>query len=288
MGGFVGTFGYPIPSHFGHDFSISHLNLSTTTSAFYIGILNFCSAIGRIVFGLFSDQLGHFNTYLFCFFFAGATTLTIWTAINEFVMQGVFGEYYAPLWGLYVALEGVLMGGVITLGPVVIADLFCRSSSSSSSTSATQPAKESASSRNRREQERQKLEHYKLDTSTLDIERASPSPNSSRSSTPTPSTTGTKKIPSSKHQPSSLVQKLGLYFTLQAVPNFFNGPLAALVLENSPTALVWNEEQNRMIPVKDFKYVILFSGLFMTVGACIPAIARLRSGRWRIWKWDGQ
>ncbi|KAK9767848.1 hypothetical protein K7432_002030 [Basidiobolus ranarum] len=111
-GGAIFSFGYLIPIYYIPEYA-SSINLSVSTGALIVGLLNGASALGRIILGSAADKFGRLNLLVICMVVGALSTLLIWTNSSSF----------APLL-IFALLFGFTAGGFISLFPVVIASIF--------------------------------------------------------------------------------------------------------------------------------------------------------------------
>lgn len=83
-----------------------------SSAVFILSMVGISSAVGRIMVGLFADMYGRLFMFRVCIFFGGASTLC-WMACQT------FGQLMA-----YGIIFGFFAGGVISLTPGVVAELF--------------------------------------------------------------------------------------------------------------------------------------------------------------------
>ncbi|KAJ3079331.1 hypothetical protein HK102_003859 [Quaeritorhiza haematococci] len=113
--GLAGTLGYLVPLYFAVSYTTTVLNLSSRSyAALALSLFNASSAVGRVVLGFGADVfVGRTNSLLLCYVIASLSTLVMWPLVND------YGGFVA-----FMVINGFASGGVISLFPVVVADLY--------------------------------------------------------------------------------------------------------------------------------------------------------------------
>ncbi|KAJ3221328.1 hypothetical protein HK099_003588 [Clydaea vesicula] len=110
----IGGFGYLIPLVYIPTYAQFYLNVSKSHGALAISLFNFASTIGRILAGIFADKFfGRFNSFMGSFILSGISIIVLWGNSTSFAILIAFSITF-----------GIIVGGVISLLPVVVADLF--------------------------------------------------------------------------------------------------------------------------------------------------------------------
>ncbi|KAJ3206667.1 hypothetical protein HK099_000476 [Clydaea vesicula] len=111
---FFASFGYTVPIVYIPTYVMEHLDLGSKEGALAVSLFNFASSVGRLLIGFGADKFfGRLNSYIGVYLISGLTTLLIWT----------FSESYAVLI-FYSLSNGFFAGGIISLVPVCIPELF--------------------------------------------------------------------------------------------------------------------------------------------------------------------
>ncbi|KNC96784.1 uncharacterized protein SPPG_07990 [Spizellomyces punctatus DAOM BR117] len=110
--GLFGSFGYFVPFFFIPSFAASH-DLSASSGALLVSLLNGASALGRLAWGFGADTFGHVNTLVMCITMSALSMLVFWP----------FATNFATLIG-FVLVYGAFSGGFVSLLPSVIAQFY--------------------------------------------------------------------------------------------------------------------------------------------------------------------
>ncbi|KAJ3397978.1 hypothetical protein HDU92_000080 [Lobulomyces angularis] len=110
----ISSFGFFIPVFYIPFYVTEHLSLKPEDGALAVAIYNASSSIGRIFMGLIADLgPGYAWSYLSCFSLHGLSILLIFIPASQYSVLILFS-----------VIGGFLSGGIISLVPTVIAQLF--------------------------------------------------------------------------------------------------------------------------------------------------------------------
>lgn len=111
--GLLVSFAYFTPLFFLPTFATAATNgqISPQTASLILGLLNYCSAIGRITAGILGDCCGHINALIFVLTVSALSTIFLW---------GLASFATLPLIVIYAILYGLSSGGYIALFTTVI------------------------------------------------------------------------------------------------------------------------------------------------------------------------
>ncbi|KAI9298016.1 MFS general substrate transporter [Neoconidiobolus thromboides FSU 785] len=112
FGGFVSSFGYLVPFLLMNKYAQS-IDLSDDQGAILVGLLNGGSAIGRVALGSLGDRFGRINILILCLTLTSFFCFFIWTFSYTFGILALFNVLY-----------GIAAGGIISMSPVVVVQLF--------------------------------------------------------------------------------------------------------------------------------------------------------------------
>ncbi|KAG0265312.1 hypothetical protein BG011_005012 [Mortierella polycephala] len=105
--------GYFTPFYFINSYATQH-GVETSTASLMVGIMNGCSAVGRIVMGLVSDKIGYINALFLSTFAATCSLFFIWTFAKTVEVMFVFSVVYGLSCGAYlsstVSVSGAICG----------------------------------------------------------------------------------------------------------------------------------------------------------------------------------
>jgi MFS family permease len=109
--GLLVSLGYYVP-YFLLDMYAVSVGVSAWQGALLLGVLNGCTALGRVMLGYGADKVGHLPMLIASLFVAGCACLVLWTLATSFVWLLVFSIVF-----------GLGISGV-TVASVICADLF--------------------------------------------------------------------------------------------------------------------------------------------------------------------
>ncbi|KAJ3207163.1 hypothetical protein HK099_000337 [Clydaea vesicula] len=110
----IGSFGYMVPVIFVPRYATEHLNLTSSQGALAVSLFNAASTVGRIFAGFFADRFfGRLNSFIGSFLTSGIAVVLLWSLSSSFEILILFN-----------VVNGFLAGGIISLLPVVISDIF--------------------------------------------------------------------------------------------------------------------------------------------------------------------
>ncbi|KAI9298028.1 MFS general substrate transporter [Neoconidiobolus thromboides FSU 785] len=112
FGGAMCSFGYLVPFFLMNKYAQS-INLSDTQGAILVGLLNGGSAIGRVALGTLGDRCGRINTLIICVVLTSFFCFFVWTFSYTFGILALFNVLY-----------GVVSGGIVSMSPVIVVQLF--------------------------------------------------------------------------------------------------------------------------------------------------------------------
>ena len=257
LGAFIGCFGYIVPTHYAPSYAISILKFTPHQAALSVGMMNMCAAIGRLGWGALSDILGHMNSYVFCYVLDALLSFGLWVSSHELIVKrvdGVIPPASVGMFLVFMALEGIMLGGMITLGPVILADLFADNSEESIVISGPD-----------------------AENSAVDLESRDPRPKSLLLPSSHPQSLQKSGIATEAPKTDSLLHYMSRLYFLQAIPALLNSPIAGAILTASPAV---NGHKN-------YLYAIIYSAGTLLLGSFCPVWMRIRLGRWKLRIWDG-
>lgn len=110
----VATFalGFLVPLFTMQSYAIHH-GIDPVNAALIVGVMNGCSALGRVVTGFLADHLGNVNMAIITMFLTGLSCALVWSFAHSFTSLILFGVIY-----------GIVSGGFVSLPAVVSVQLF--------------------------------------------------------------------------------------------------------------------------------------------------------------------
>ncbi|KAL7946937.1 MFS general substrate transporter [Trichoderma barbatum] len=118
--GAIATFPLLVPAFFLPLYS-SSIGLSSSTGAALLAGFNFSSAVGRIVGGFLSDNLGPLNTLISSLILSAISMLALWPASTTLVPLALFAIINGALNGMYFATTPTAVGNIFGSARVSVA-----------------------------------------------------------------------------------------------------------------------------------------------------------------------
>ncbi|KAF9193668.1 hypothetical protein BGZ50_007244 [Haplosporangium sp. Z 11] len=105
--------GYFTPFYFINSYATQH-GIETSTASLMVGIMNGCSAVGRIIMGLISDKIGYINALFLSTLAATCSLFFIWIFAKTVEVMFLFSVVYGLCCGAYlsstVSVSGAICG----------------------------------------------------------------------------------------------------------------------------------------------------------------------------------
>ena len=111
---FFAMFGFFLPAMYGSTYAAT-LGLTQDQGAIVVGLTNFGSTLGRVLVGLASDRLGHFNAFATCAVLASFCLLLIWPFAKSYGSLIFFGLFFSFNSGGFISLASTCLAEVVGL-----------------------------------------------------------------------------------------------------------------------------------------------------------------------------
>ncbi|KAK0498926.1 major facilitator superfamily domain-containing protein [Armillaria luteobubalina] len=109
----LSAFGYYIPTFYTLEYARNRLQRTAQNGATALAIQAGLSAVGRVLTGLMGDYVGHLTALTICQLIAGIAQMAVWPFCTSFPSLMAFSAVY-----------GFFSGGIVSLPPVALAELY--------------------------------------------------------------------------------------------------------------------------------------------------------------------